>query len=176
MTNAKKTFCPRGTSDPELLDAAGDAQVILADAISPVSAYVIDHMPNLKLIHSEGVAFDKLDIKAAARRGIFVCNNKGRNADAVAEQTLMLMLGLLRSVVTGHQAVCAGHQIQVKERLMVQGITDLEDCRVGLIGLGDIGKATAKRLSAFGCQCHYYSPHRKKHPGGRRIRHILSAA
>ena len=81
----EKTFCPRGTSDPELLDAAGDAQVILADAISPVSAYVIDHMPNLKLIHSEGVAFDKLDIKAAARRGIFVCNNKGRNADAVAE-------------------------------------------------------------------------------------------
>ena len=51
----EKTFCPRGTSDPELLDAAGDAQVILADAISPVSAYVIDHMPNLKLIHSEGV-------------------------------------------------------------------------------------------------------------------------
>ena len=160
----EKTFCPRGTSDPELLDAAGDAQVILADAISPVSAYVIDHMPNLKLIHSEGVAFDKLDIKAAARRGIYVCNNKGRNPDAVAEQTLMLMLGLLRSVVTGHQAVCAGHQIQVKERLMVQGITDLEDCRVGLIGLGDIGKATAKRLSAFGCQCHYYSPHRKSIP------------
>ncbi len=158
---SEKIFCPRGASDQTLLEAAADADVILADAISPVSAYVIEHMPNLKMIHSEGVAFDKLDTDAAAQKGIFVCNNKGQNADAVAEQAILLMLGLLRSVVTGHQAVCEGRQIQVKEALMVQGITDLEDCRIGLIGLGDIGKATAKRLSAFGCQCCYYSRHQK---------------
>lgn len=158
---SEKIFCPRGTSDQDLLKDGGDADVILADAITPVSAQLIGQMPNLKMIHSEGVAFDKIDTAAAAARGIYVCNNKGRNAGAVAEQAILLMLGVLRSVVPGHQAVCQGKQIQMKERLMVEGITDLADCRIGLIGLGDIGKATAKRLAAFECPCFYYSRHKR---------------
>lgn len=154
-------YCSLGSTDEELLYAAGDADVILADAISTVSADLIRQMPNLKLIHSEGVAFNKIDIDTAAERGIYVCNNKGANAGAVAEQTILLMLGLLRFVEEGHDAVCEGHQIQKKEEKMINGITDLADCTVGLIGFGDIAKATAARLYAFGCRCLYYSLHRK---------------
>ena len=79
--------------------------MILADAISGVSAYVIDRMPNLKMIHSEGVAYNKIDVRAASEKKIYVCNNKGGNAAAVAEQAVLLMLGLLRTVVPGHEAV-----------------------------------------------------------------------
>lgn len=154
-------YCPVGSADEELLRAGGDADVILADAIGTVSAQVIERMPNLKMIHSEGVAYNKFDVRAASERQIYVCNNKGGNADAVAEQTVLLMLGLLRTVVPGHEAVMGGKQIERKESLMVSGITDLEDCSVGLIGMGDIAKATAQRLRAFGCRCFYYSRHRK---------------
>lgn len=154
-------FVPRGSSNAQLLAAAPDAQVILADAISPVDREVIDGMPQLKLIHSEGVAFNAIDTEAARERGIFVCNNQGCNADAVAEQAVMLMLMLLRRGAAGDRAVREGRQIQYKEQAMSDGITELNDCTVGLVGLGDIAQATARLLRAFGCSVYYYAPHRR---------------
>lgn len=77
----------------------------------------------------------------------------------------MLMLELLRQGVTGDATVRAGMQMEVKEYSMVHGITELSECAVGLIGFGDIAKATALRLHAFGCPLYYYAPH-----GGTRRR------
>jgi len=154
-------FAPRGSSNEQLLSLAADAQVLLADAISPVDRALISAMPHLKLIHSEGVAYNAIDIHAARERGIFVCNNRGCNAGAVAEQTLMLMLMLLRHGVTGDRAVRDGLQIRHKEQAMADGITELSGCTVGLIGLGDIAQATARLLRAFGCSVYYYAPHRR---------------
>jgi len=154
-------FAPRGSSNEQLLALAPDADVLLADAISPVDRSLICAMPHLKMIHSEGVAFNAIDTEAARERGIFVCNNQGCNANAVAEQTLMLMLMLLRHGVTGDRAVRQGRQILHKEQAMDAGITELGECTVGLIGLGDIGQATARVLRAFGCSVCYYAPHRR---------------
>lgn len=113
------------------------------------------------MIHSEGVAFNGIDIGAARERGVFVCNSKGCNAGAVAEQAVMLMLELLRQGLTGDAAVREGMQMEVKEYSMVHGITELSECAVGLIGFGDIAKATALRLHAFGCPLCYYASHRR---------------
>ncbi len=146
---------PRGSEDAELLELAADADFIMADAISAVSEKLIDSMPNLKLIHSEGVAFNRIDCAAAARRGIPVCNNAGVNAGAVAEQAIMLMLGCLRDVIAGDDAVRAGRQIQKKERMMVEGFRELGDCKVGFIGFGAIAQATALRLAGWGCEMVY---------------------
>ncbi len=154
-------FAPRGSTNQQLLELAADAQVLLADAISPVDRALIEAMPNLNMVHSEGVAYNAIDIEAARERGIFACNNRGCNADAVAEQTLMLMLMLLRRGVPGHRAVREGRQIQYKEQAMSDGITELGDCTVGLIGLGDIAQSTARLLRAFGCSVYYYAPHRR---------------
>lgn len=154
-------FAPRGSTNEQLLELGADAQVLLADAISPVDRALMEAMPNLKMVHSEGVAFNAIDIDAARERGIFVCNNRGCNADAVAEQALMLMLMLLRRGVSGDRAVREGRQIQYKERAMSDGITELGDCTVGLIGLGDIAQSTARLLRAFGCNVYYYAPHRR---------------
>ena len=76
-----------------------DAEVILADAITPVGRDIMDALPGLRLIHSEGVAFNAIDIEAAREKGIFVCNNKGCNAVSVAEHAVMLMLIDRKSVV-----------------------------------------------------------------------------
>jgi phosphoglycerate dehydrogenase-like enzyme len=145
----------RGASDAELIELAGDADFILADAISPVSAELMRAMPNLKLVHSEGVATNAIDCSAAKELGIYVCNNAGVNAGAVAEQAILLMLACLRSAIEADAAVRRAEQIQTKERMMVEGITELGDCKIGFIGFGAIGQACAKRLSTWGCEMFY---------------------
>ena len=73
-----------------------DADFILVDAIGSISGNVIRQMANLKLIHSEGVGYQGVDLDAAKECGVYVCNCKGMNASAVAEQAVLLMLGVLR--------------------------------------------------------------------------------
>jgi phosphoglycerate dehydrogenase-like enzyme len=154
-------FLNQESSREDILAAAGDASILFVDAITPVPASVICSLPNLKMIHSEGVAFDKIDLAAAKARGIYVCNNKGCNAGAVAEQTVLLMLMLLRSSLRGDRAVRTGRQMEMKDRCMSAGIKELSDCRIGLVGYGDIAKAVAERLLPFGCELYYYTKHRR---------------
>ncbi|MBR6951952.1 MAG: hydroxyacid dehydrogenase [Oscillospiraceae bacterium] len=147
----ERVSCPIGRTTDEYLAAAGDADFIIADAIGGVSGELIEAMPRLRLIHSEGVAYNRIDIEAARAKHVWVCNSRGMNASAVAEQTILLMLGLLRDVAGGDRAVRQGRQIDVKEGWMQRGdLRELPDCSVGLIGFGDIGRATARLLRAFG--------------------------
>lgn len=140
----------------EYLERMPEADVIVADAIAEVPGDLIRSMPNLKMIHSEGVAYNKIDIKAAGERGVFVCNSAGMNSQAVAEQTLLLMVGVLHDVAGNDRAVREGRQMQVKENYMSDGsLRSLSDCRVGLIGFGNIGKCTAKLLKAYGTEVFY---------------------
>ena len=154
-------FLDKESAPADIVSAAPDAQVLFVDAITPVTGALLEALPALRMVHSEGVAFDRIDLSAARRRGVFVCNNKGCNAGAVAEQTVMLMLMLLRHALTGDRAVREGRQMEMKERCMVEGITELSACKVGLVGLGDIGRATAERLRPFGCGLYYHSKHRR---------------
>ncbi len=141
--------------------AALDADFASVDAITAFPEELMERMPNLKVIHSEGVAYNKIDVAAASRRGIYVCNNKGINAMAVAEQTIFLMLGLLRDALPGYEAVMEGHQIEKKTQMMNRGFLEIGDCRIGLIGFGDIAKATAKLLQNWGCEIYYFTPNKK---------------
>ena len=150
-------FLPAGSSDDEIITAGKDADFIFADAIAPVSGAVIERMPNLKLIHSEGVGFNYIDTEAARKANVFVCNNAGANARAVAEQAVLLMLALMRRLAQGDEMVRTGRQIQAKENFIMDGITELGSCQVGIIGLGAIGKATARLLNAFGSEVFYYN-------------------
>jgi phosphoglycerate dehydrogenase-like enzyme len=145
----------RGVSDEDILARVPDADFIMADAISPVSAALIAGLPSLKLIHSEGVGYDLIDLDAARARGVVVCNNRGVNADAVAEQTILLMLSCLRNVVEADAALRTNRQGEVKGRMMREGIRELGDCRIGFIGFGDIAQATALRLKPWGCEMVY---------------------
>lgn len=144
------------------LEQAGDADVIVADAMARIPAELIDGMPNLKLICSEGVAYNSIDCEAASRRGIYVTNNQGMNADAVAEQTLLLMVGMLRQVTEGDRAVREGRQITMKEGFMATGdLRELSDLKLGLIGMGDIARSVVRLLRAYRVETiYYYKRHR----------------
>ena len=146
----------------EYLRQAGDADFIIVDAITTISDELIRQMPNLLVIHSEGVAFNAIDLKAADECGVYVCNAKGMNAMAVAEQAVLLMVGMLRNMVVNDAAVRNGHQIETKEGYMQNGnLYELADCSVGLVGFGDIAQKTAHLLKAYGVkEIYYYKRHR----------------
>ena len=152
------------TPDQTLVEAAranSDAEIIFTDAITYITGDIMDELPNLKMIHSEGVGHNCIDSAAARERGVYVCNNKGCNADSVAEHTIMLMLMALRYGVEAHDEVAAGRQIQMKQRGIAARRPGLFQCSVGLVGFGDTAQATARRLAAFGCKLYYYNVRRR---------------
>ncbi|MGI5989371.1 MAG: 2-hydroxyacid dehydrogenase [Lachnospiraceae bacterium] len=163
------TYVPLGTPDEEILAAESSAEVIVVDAIGSVSRKLIEGMPNLKMIHSEGVGYQGVDVQAASEHGVYVCNCKGMNATAVAEQAVLLMLGCVKHVIHDDRAFREGKQIQTKEAYFMTGLGELADCQVGIIGLGDIGKATARLLNAFGCKVVYNSRSRRSEEQEREL-------
>ncbi len=134
-----------------------DADAIFCDAVAKVDADLISRLPKLKLIESEGVAFNLIDTEAADARKIFVCNAAGVNSVSVAEQTVLLMLAVLRRLCEGDDEVRAGRQIDAKTQFINEGLTELGDCHVGFVGFGAISKCTARLLKPFGCRMSTYS-------------------
>jgi len=158
LDNKEIVYVTMDATDETVLAAGADADYVLVDAMGRLSEKVISGMKNLKLIHSEGVGYQGVDTKAAAERGIYVCNCKGMNAGAVAEHEIMLMLACLRSIVCGNRDVLAARQIQRKESYMLSGsLRELADCVIGIVGFGDIGRECARLASAFGAECVYYN-------------------
>ena len=156
--DAELVFFEQGYTAEEVIARAGDAEFAVIDAVLPFTAEMIEGMPKLRMIHSEGVGYAAIDIAAAAKRGIPVCNNQGVNAPQVAEHTVMLILTVLRRFAEGEAAVRAGRQMQMKLDVMAKGMDDLIGRRVGLIGFGAIGRELAKRLLPFGCRLFYTDP------------------
>lgn len=146
--NFNVRFFTLSDSEEKIIREASDTDFIMADAMGKISENLIKFLPNLKLIQSEGVGYQGIDIKAAEKYGVTVCNNKGINDTAVAETAVMLILSCLKNSTAGSIAVYEGRQIETK-KASFGVVRELSQCTVGLIGFGDIAKATAKLLSVF---------------------------
>lgn len=144
-----------GPVDEDAL-VASKAEAILADPMLKISAAIIARMPQLKVIHSFGVGYNGIDCAAAKAAGIYVCNNAGVNAEAVAEQTVLLMLAVLRKYHYAEAMTYAARQGEFKGMCFENGLPELGDCKVGLIGFGAIGQEVARRLEGFGCEIYYH--------------------
>ena len=156
------------------LKEGADADFIIADAMAPVTGELIRSMQNLKLIHSEGVAYNSFDLEAADACGVYVCNSKGMNAVAVAEQAVLLMVGMLRNVAQGDAAVRAGHQIEMKEGYMVRSdLRELSEFSIGLIGYGDIARETARLVRAYGVSTVYYNKRHRLSPEEEKAQGVI---
>lgn len=143
-------------TDDEMIAAAADADVIFADSIHVVSAKVIAACKNLKMIHTEGVSFNKVDVEAAKNAGVLVCNNRAVNAAAVAEHCIGLMLsGLRRTARNDHMIKTKGY-VATKAQTTAEGVPELAGKEIGLIGMGVIGREVAKRLIPWACKLRYY--------------------
>ena len=153
------TLLSQFTPVEEILTQAPDAEILLVNPTIDVSSKLIEGLSRLRLIQTEGVGFEGVDLEAAKNRNIYVCNCRGVNARAVAEHTVMLMLCCLRDVINGYQDVMEGRQNEKKVFYMKTGaLRELGDCTVGFIGYGAIGREAARLTRAFGAKTLYYKP------------------
>ncbi len=121
---------------------------------SPVTAAMIAGAPRLKLIQRWGVGVDRIDLDAARQRGVAVAVTTGTPAIYVAELTVALMLATLRRIVFSDESVRRGDW--PKEELH-RTAASLVRKQVGLIGLGNIGRAVGGLLRGFDCRIVYHS-------------------
>jgi len=143
-------------TDEELIEAAKDVDCIFDTSVDPISRKVIESLPNLKLIQTEGVGFNQVDIEAATEHGVIVCNNKNVNAFPVAEQTVGMIIALLRRFNYADKQIKAGKFVEVQNEYRTKGYKELSSRHVGIVGFGAIGRELARLLKPFGCRISYY--------------------
>ena len=111
-------------------------------------------LPRLRVIANYGVGYDSIDAPAAARRGIVVTNTPDVLTEEVADTALGLLLTTVRELSKAEAYLRAGRW--VKEGDYRLSTASLRDRSVGIIGLGRIGKAIARRCDAFGLPVSYF--------------------
>lgn len=134
----------------EMADFIGDAEV-LVNHLAPVTAGMLDRLPELKFIAVSRGGPVNIDMRAARDRGIKVVNAPGRNASAVAEFTIGMILAETRLITKGHAALSRGKWRGDLYRADLTG-DELCDQTVGLIGYGHVGSKVSKLLRPFGCR------------------------
>lgn len=141
-------------SEEELIARIKDYDAIIVRSATKVTAPVIEAAERLQVIGRAGVGVDNIDVEAATARGIMVVNAPDGNTIAAAEHTMALMLALARNVARGDKGVKEGKW----ERKKLIGV-ELRRKTLGIIGLGRIGSAVARRAQAFEMRCLGYDPY-----------------
>ncbi|MGN0457836.1 MAG: 2-hydroxyacid dehydrogenase [Eubacterium sp.] len=147
-------FFTMSDSNDTIIGQAPDCEAIVADAMAKIDDGLISSLPDLKLIHSEGVGYQGIDVESARKNNVIVCNNKGINDTAVAEVSVFLIMACLKNYTRGYNAMYEGRQMQMKKNAFGK-IREMSECTVGLLGFGDIARETARLLSAFGTRVVY---------------------
>lgn len=123
-----------------------------------MDAALLGHFPNLEIIASLGVGYDHVDVMEAARRGIVVTNTPDVLNAEVADLTIGLLIATLRQLPQADRYLRAGRWLEAPFPLS----TTLRDRKIGIVGLGRIGKAIARRLEGFDVAISYYGRTRQE--------------
>lgn len=120
------------------------------------SAALIDALPALKVIACRGVGMDRIDLDRACARGIQVCGTFGVLTDCVADLAMGLLIDATREISAADRFVRAGHWLRGKYPLTRR----VSGKRLGIVGLGGIGRAIATRAAGFGMAIRYHNRRR----------------
>ena len=127
---------------------------------------VFEAVPNLKFVGICRAATNHVDIEAATANGVVVVNTPGRNAQAVAEHALGLILALARRIPESHSYVMEGRWLNpVGPYVELRGV-ELAGRTLGIVGLGAIGRRLAEMAGAIGMTCLAYDPYVDISPSG----------
>ena len=151
--------------DVEALIVAGDA----------VDDSVLDRLPSLRLVASYGVGYDNVDAEACRARGVAVTNTPGVLDAATADLTIALLLAVRRRVVEGDALVRAGRWGTSWSEGPFLG-RDLSGATLGIVGLGRIGAAVAKRALAFDMRVLFHRRLHTEDAGYRELDDLLREA
>ena len=143
-------------SRDELLAAVGEAEVLVPTVTDRIDKNVIAAAgPQLKLIASFGTGVDHIDLEAAQRREIVVTNTPGVLTDDTADMAMALILAVARRIGAGEALARSGAWRGWSPTSML-GMR-LTGKRLGIVGMGRIGQAVARRARAFGMSIHYHN-------------------
>ncbi|HYM32433.1 MAG TPA: D-glycerate dehydrogenase [Candidatus Cybelea sp.] len=144
---------------PQLIDAVKKADVLVPTVTDRIDSGILAHAnPGLRLIASFSTGVDHIDLASARSRGITVTNTPGVLTEDTADMTMALILAVPRRLIEGERVIregawkgwsptwMLGHRIWGK--------------RLGIVGMGRIGQAVARRARAFGLSIHYHNRNR----------------
>jgi len=139
-----------------LVEAVQTCEVLVPTVTDRIDAKLLEHAgTNLKLIANYGNGVDNIDVRAAVERGITVTNTPGVLTNDTADMTMALILAVPRRLVEGAKALEAG-QFKGWSPTWMLGHR-LCGKRLGIVGMGRVGQALARRAKGFGLQIHYHN-------------------
>ena len=136
----------------EYREAMADAEYLVGFVDGLVDRELFKTGPKLRLVQLLSAGYDQADLEAARAAGVPVCNNGGANSVAVSEHAVLLMLAVSRQLVRQHLSVSAGNW----RGNQTPRVHELRGKTLGIVGLGTIGKKTARLAQAFGMSVIYY--------------------
>ena len=142
-----------GLNEAGLLPLVPDIEAWIVRGATKVTRRLMESAPRLRWVARAGAGLDNIDVAAAKERGIQVLNVPGANAVAVAELVFGLLLGLLRKIPAADASVRRGEWD--KSRFMGR---ELRGMTLGIVGLGKIGRAVARRARGFEMTCVGHDP------------------
>lgn len=152
--NAKMVQLAKADEITAFLQQEGETvQLVISSAYMGLKKEWIDLLPNLELVCNFGVGYDSTDVEALKARGIPFSNTPDVLNDGVADTTMALLLATIRQVCVADKFVRAGEW----EHGTFPLTPAVSGKKVGIVGLGSIGKVIAKRLSGFDCDIAYHN-------------------
>ncbi|WP_183523881.1 2-hydroxyacid dehydrogenase [Yoonia ponticola] len=143
-------------SRAQLVEAIQDADVLVPTVTDFIDAPLLAQAgERLKLIANYGAGVDRIDVATARQRGILVSNTPGTVTEDTADMTIALILAVTRRIPEGLRVMGSGDWAGWSPTAMLGG--RISGRRVGILGMGRIGQAVAKRAAAFGMQVHYHN-------------------
>ena len=142
-------------SPQEIINGSKNYDGILSSVTDPISADTISKLSNsVKIIANGAVGFGNIDIQAAKEKGITVTNTPDVLTDATADIQILLLLGASRKAYEGRIAAETQSWKWSWDFLLGK---QMSNKRLGILGMGRIGRAVAKRAKAFGMEIHYHN-------------------
>ncbi|NVO15345.1 MAG: 2-hydroxyacid dehydrogenase [Rhodoplanes sp.] len=135
-----------------LSDVAPRIRGIAAGGPMRIDGPLMDRLPRLEIVASFGAGYERVDVEAAAVRGITVTNTPGVLTEEVADLAMAVMLSTIRRIPQADRFVREGKWLSGRFPLSAS----LQGRKIGIVGLGRIGKAIARRCAAFGVDVHYH--------------------
>lgn len=145
-------------SPPALRQAVADKAGILCVVTDRIDARLLAQAPQLKVVSNVAVGYDNVDVQAATRHGVVVTHTPGVLTDTTADFVWGLLLAIARRIPEGDRYIRAGQWREWK--LMTLVGCDVYGQTLGIVGMGRIGQAVARRAQGFGMQILYHNRHR----------------